>query len=115
MNEVESYKSVTGDEITKSLQDDSFLPYQGVNILFLRGDYTNCDIKSFLEKVFHLVNKVAAQGKDEQYFILSVKFKTDASEPFRVCTDISEGLENDISSIATRILDTAHYTYELTS
>lgn len=100
MKPVETYVPVTPKDVEKALADKNYLQYQGGNILFTYADYKDVGVFHFLTSVFTIIGKIAVEGDKGTYFIVSDKFGSDVTEPFKNYSDVSDQLSNNIEKIS---------------
>ncbi len=104
MKSVEEYVHISPQDITKANTSKVFLFVQGYNILFMYDDYRNIDTNLFLKSVFGIVGKIAAEGKDGSFFILSDRFGTnEVTEPFLKYENVSEKISHDTKKMSVFI------------
>ena len=100
---VETYLLVNYSDIVNLLKANSFIAMQGNNLLFTVDTYTPKETLSFLEHVFNNVNVLAVEKKNSMYYIISRKFESDGTEPFKNYKDISGDFNNSLEELTSFI------------
>jgi hypothetical protein len=112
MKPVETYVEVTSKDIQKVLESHEYLKFQGSNLLFIQGAYSQENVLNFLTIVFNVIGKIALRDKEGKMFIVCDRFTEDVTEPFSSYEDVTKIFANNLEKMS-EFIAFGNKTYEV--